>query len=66
MSSERVVRPTLVISQKLSLGSCGQQLDFKKLIPELSVELFRIFVVIWGSRLDFGGSGGVAGLATFP
>jgi len=66
MWPERVVLPAPAISQELSLGSCHEQLGVEELIPEPSVERFRKAVLPWGSRLDVGGAGGVAGLTPVP
>jgi len=66
MWPERVVLPAPAISQALGLGSCGEQLGVEKLILEPSAERFRKAVLPWGSRLDVGSAGGVAGLAPVP
>ena len=66
MWPKRVVLPAPAISQELSLGSCGEQLGVEELIPEASAERFCKAVLPWGSRLDVGRAGGVAGLAPVP
>jgi hypothetical protein len=66
MRPECVVLPAPAISQELSLGSRGEQLGVEELIPEASVERFYKAVLPWGSWLDVGRAGGVAGLSPIP
>ena len=66
MWPECVVLSAPAISQELSLRSRGEQLGVEKLIPEAYVERFCKAVLPWGSRLDVGLAGGVAGFAPVP
>ena len=55
--------PGPAISQKLSLGSRGEQLDVEELIPETDVERLGKAVLPWRSGFDMGRTGGGSGLA---
>ena len=66
MRPECVVLPAPAISQELSLRRRGEKLGVEELVPEPSVERLGKAVLPWGSRLDVGGAGGVAGLAPVP
>jgi hypothetical protein len=58
-----VVVSTQTTGEQLCLGSSGEQLSVEELAPEPAVERFCKAVLLWGSRLDVGGAGGVAGPA---
>jgi len=55
-----------VISQDLHLRSYGELLAVEKLITEPTVERFLNAGLPWGSQLEVGGIGGVAGLTPVP
>ena len=66
MRPERVVLPELAIGEELSFGCRGEQLGVEELITEPAVERLSKAVLPWGSWLDVGRAGGVAGLAPVP
>ncbi len=66
MWPECVVLSPPAISQELNLWSRGEKLGVEDLIPQASVERFCKAVLRWGSRLDVGRAGGVAGIAPVP
>ncbi len=66
MRPERVVLPAPANGEELSLGCPGEQLGVEELITEPAVERLSKAVLPWGSWLDVGRAGGVAGLAPVP